>query len=241
MVEVALVDVKNISSSVSRSKFSESELELLAQMILDIGGLVSPVVLKPVGPERYAVIEGDLEYYAAVRAKEINPRKGEMVNALIVSPKYEEIASRQIKATKKDSPPNSSGNINSNEFEIYFKNFEIQYEKRLNQLRDEYRENKLEIIQRIDQLEHRIPEKIHPLDAFNSLSQTDLTAKLRSAGVSPQKAATISEAALSERKKKKFESLMDVSERLKEPRGKKMQKMLGEKKLLNIIDSWIRA
>lgn len=240
MVEVALVDVKNISSSISRSTFSESELEVLAQMILDIGGLVSPVVLKPVGPERYAVIEGDLEYYAAVRAKEINPRKGEMVNALIVSPKNEEIASRQIQATKKKNSPNSSNNVNSNEVEIYLKNLEIQFEKRLNQLRDEYRENKLEIVQRIDQIEHRIPKEVHPLDAFNGLSQSDLTAKLRGAGISAQKAATISEAAISERKKKKFESLMDVSERLKEPRGKKMQKMLGEKRLLNIIDGWIR-
>lgn len=240
MVEVALVDVKNISSSLPRSSFSESELELIAQMILDIGGLVSPIVLKPTGPENYAVIEGDLEYYAAVRAKEIDPRKAEMINALIISPKNEEIASRQLKTVKKNFSNSSSG-FNSAEVEMRLKNLEIQFGKRLDQLRNESQEGRLELVKRIDQLEHRIPEKFHPLDIFNGLSQSDLAAKLRSAGVSPQKAIAIAEAVQAERKKKKFESLMDVSERLKESRGKKMQKMLGEKRLLNIIDNWIRV
>lgn len=84
MTEYYLVDVKSIQSTTPRSKFKVDQLETLAQSILETGGLLSPLLLKQTGPESYEVLAGDLEYYAAVRAKEIDPRKGEMVNAFVI-------------------------------------------------------------------------------------------------------------------------------------------------------------
>ena len=47
------------------------------------------------GINSYNVLVGDLEYYAAVRAKEKNPRQGEMINAVIVQPSNQEILLKQ--------------------------------------------------------------------------------------------------------------------------------------------------
>ena len=91
-----LVDVKSITPSKPVEQFDRAEVEKLADSILECNGLIKPLVLKPAGPESYAVIEGDMEFHAAVRAREKDPRKGEMVNAFVISPKAEEIVLNQL-------------------------------------------------------------------------------------------------------------------------------------------------
>jgi len=91
-----LVDVSGITSTVPRSAFDADQVESLAQSILESGGLLSPIVLKQTGPESYEVLAGDLEYHAAARAKELDPRKGEMVNAYVVPPQHQAAAVAQV-------------------------------------------------------------------------------------------------------------------------------------------------
>ena len=69
MIRFELVDVKDISSSVPRSHFSEATIDQLAELILACGGLVKPLVLKRTGLESFEILEGHLEYYAAAKAK----------------------------------------------------------------------------------------------------------------------------------------------------------------------------
>ncbi|NJR53857.1 MAG: hypothetical protein HC768_03975 [Acaryochloris sp. CRU_2_0] len=91
MTEYYLVDVKSISSNQRRSSFNENDLDKLARSILDSEILLKPLILNQTGPESYEVIDGNFEYYSAVRAKEINPRGGEMVSAFVISPKDQKI------------------------------------------------------------------------------------------------------------------------------------------------------
>ena len=91
-----LVDVSGITSTVPRSAFGADQVESLAQSILESGGLLSPIVLKQTGPESFEVLAGDLEYHAAARAKELDPRKGEMVNAYVVPPQHQAAAVAQV-------------------------------------------------------------------------------------------------------------------------------------------------
>jgi DNA uptake protein ComE-like DNA-binding protein len=84
MLKCYFVDVKNISSGIPRSNFVESELEQLADLILELDGLIRPLILRESGVEKYLVIEGHREYYAAVIAKQKNLSKAEMVNAFIL-------------------------------------------------------------------------------------------------------------------------------------------------------------
>ncbi len=73
MLIAQLLVTDYISSTESKSQFSETEIEELAHKILAANGVINPIVVKQVGPLSYAVVEGHFEFYAALKAKEINP------------------------------------------------------------------------------------------------------------------------------------------------------------------------
>jgi len=91
-----MIDVVNISSKVSREIFPETELEKMANIILQTGGLLRPLILKKVGFEKYEVVDGHFEYYASLKAFEKDIVKGEMVNSFILEEKQIEPAKEQI-------------------------------------------------------------------------------------------------------------------------------------------------
>ncbi|MCY7367955.1 MAG: hypothetical protein LH474_07365 [Chamaesiphon sp.] len=105
MIKCYFVDIKDISSDVPRSNFVESDLEQLANLILATDGLIRPLILKKSGAEKYTVIEGHREYYAALTAKEQNSSKAEMVNAFVISENIQSSAIKQLKLLKEDLTP----------------------------------------------------------------------------------------------------------------------------------------
>jgi hypothetical protein len=242
MFNFSLVDVKSINSDIPRSSFSESKLDGLAQIILDSGGLIKPLILKMASPETYVVLDGHLEYYAAVRAQEKDARKGEMVNAFVISPKSEKMIIEQAQALKiTDEPIGEASNSNSLELESRINRLDQRITDRLQELDKKHAEDTRLISERLKKLEETAQTKISPLAAFNDLEAIELSRRLTSTGISQKRASIIAEAVLKERKKGQFETLKDVSERVKESRGKKVQKMLSEATLLNIVDIWSQA
>lgn len=97
----SLVAVKKIRSTVDRLKFSDNDLNQAAKLILEAEGVINPIIIHRISLESYEVVDGDFEYYAAARAKEIDPRKGEMIAAFIVEPENEEVIKEQIKIIRK--------------------------------------------------------------------------------------------------------------------------------------------
>jgi len=83
------VDLEGITSSVSRSLFNESELEYLANLFLKSGDTVSPILLREKSPIAFEVLEGHREYYAALKAQELDSRF-ESIRAYIVPSDREE-------------------------------------------------------------------------------------------------------------------------------------------------------
>ncbi|WP_445243763.1 ParB N-terminal domain-containing protein [Microcoleus sp. MON1_C5] len=100
---VSLVLVKKITSTVPRSNFAERDLEKLAQLILELGGLINPIILRRNGMDSYEIVEGDFEYYAAAKAREINPMKGETIGAFILEPENEGLLLEQVQALRKSA------------------------------------------------------------------------------------------------------------------------------------------
>jgi hypothetical protein len=99
------VEIDGVTSNVHRSEFDEADLDTLADSILESGGILKPLVLKKIGFEKYEVIDGHFEYYAAVRAREKNPNRGEIVNAFIIPDEKENAALNQVAFLKGlDSP-----------------------------------------------------------------------------------------------------------------------------------------
>lgn len=234
MIEFYLVDVKNISSNVPRSNFVESDLENLAGMILESGGIIKPLILKATGVETYTVIDGHFEYYAAVRAREKEPRKGEMVNAFVISPKEEDIIVKQISAltgVENAAKPVKNSTETTNSESSRLANLELRFEKQVNELRSEIAQEKQQLNDKLKQIESQIPKQITLLEAFNTLSHSELVLRLRSAGVTGKTSDNIIEAIQKERKKKKFESLRDLVSRVNG---------LSDNRMVTIIDSWSR-
>jgi hypothetical protein len=241
------VDVKNITCDIPPSNFLDDALSSLADMIIESGGIIRPLILKTTGLETYTVVDGHFEYYAAVRAREKNPRQCEMVNAFVISPKNEDEIFKQVAAFRgldSDTKPEIKIPIQTNHSESISKNNDFNLlEKQINDLRSELaqeRQERQKLYETFKLIESQIPKQITPLDAFNSLSLLELTFRLRTAGFPDKKAIQVAESVEKERTKKKFESLKDVLARVKIATGKKQIKGISGDKMVDIVDSWSR-
>lgn len=97
LLSTEFVLVKEIKSNVPRSNFKESDLEQFAQLILKAEGVVRPITIRPTGIDTYEVIDGHFQYHAAVRAKEIDGRKGERITAIVMEGPKAEAIEEQVK------------------------------------------------------------------------------------------------------------------------------------------------
>ncbi len=242
MIDFLLLDVKNINSHVSRSNFAETDLENLADTIIESGGIIKPLVVKQAGIDSYRVVDGHFEYYAAVKAREKNPRKGEMINAFVIVPKSEDLIIRQaeiIKGQKLDSSPVTIQASVNEKSQPLSSNIELSsLEKQLSELRIELGQEREKIYTTLKNIEGQIPKQITPLEAFNSLSLLELTLRLKTANFNGKKAEQVAEGIEKERSKKPFKSLSDVIERVKIKSGTKQVKGISGEKMIAIVDSW---
>lgn len=230
MSEFFLVDVKSITSTVPRSEFSVEEIEKLAQSILAADGLLAPLVLKQTGVESYEVLAGDREYYAAVRAKEIDPRAAEMVNAFVVPDEQVEVAMKQV--TTLHPPPKPNGSPPppvSSDVEQRMTNLESRLDTALREMKQAHQRDMQRLEQQVTTLQQQIPQKVEPLEVFNHANAIDLNKKLGKAGIKGKTAEKLIEAIEKARAKAPFTSFTDVVERING---------LGEKRMLTILDAW---
>ncbi|MDY6940643.1 MAG: hypothetical protein SWY16_23665 [Cyanobacteriota bacterium] len=241
MSEYYLVDVKSITSKVARSEFDVAELETLAQSILEAGGLLSPLLLKQTDIESYEVLAGDREYYGAVRAKEINPRAAEMVNAFVIPAKLEDAATRQFSAlhsvspttTSEPAPPASTNPASappvSANTDRRITNLEARMDEALKDIRQTQRQETQRLEREIATLKQQIPPKVEPLEIFNTADTAELLRKIAKAGIRGKTAQSLVEKIEKARQKTPFTSFTDVVSRIKG---------LSEKRMVQMLDAW---
>lgn len=240
MITFYFVDVKCITSNRLRSDFSEHEIESLSDMILECDGLVKPLLLKQVEIEKYEVIDGDLEYYAAVRAREKNPRQAEMVNSLVISSKVEDLVLKQAQALKPktltpvtidsgETPVSNNADSRLSNFDFRLINMESRLDNIMNEVKGQLSSQNQALEARIKELESRIPEPMPPLlDALNTMPLAQLGIRLSKVGASQRVINNIEK----ERNKPKFQPFESFSDVIKRIDG------LGDKTMIKIIDSW---
>ena len=101
----SIVLVKDIHCSQPNTAFSETDLEKAAQLILAIEGVINPIILLRTGVTRYELVHGHFEYYAVVKAREMDQLKGESINAYIIESEEEkEIFTQQIAVFRTQQP-----------------------------------------------------------------------------------------------------------------------------------------
>ncbi|TRU98327.1 MAG: chromosome partitioning protein ParB [Microcystis wesenbergii Mw_QC_S_20081001_S30D] len=190
------VDITDINPSVPRETFSETELENLANLIIEMGGLIRPAILKKADnkkvDERYNIISGDLEYYASVIANKKVPDI-EMINAFVVDKEAENIALQQMQLLSPDK-------IIDNPLGLRMSNLEKRLETQLQAIREEYQKE-------IKRLEEKIPPPPPPSKSILELLNTCDANQLKKAGINRTVTANFL-------KEKPFVSLDDIIDRV---------------------------
>lgn len=95
----SLVAIKRISSDIPASNFDQFELEILGELSLTIGGfIIPPVVVRD--SSGYKIISGHFQYHAAVLARQLNPKAGETIPAIVLESENQTTASAMLKMLK---------------------------------------------------------------------------------------------------------------------------------------------
>ncbi len=223
------VDITDINPSLPRETFSETELENLANLIIEMGGIIRPAILKKADnkkvDERYNIISGDLEYYASVIANQKVPDI-EMINAFVVDKEAESIALQQIQLLSPSPGLITKPEKIDNPLELRMSNLEKRLETQLQAIREEYQKE-------IKRLEEKIiispPPSASPPPSPPSKSILELlnscdANQLKKVGIPP---ASVNDF-LKKRSEKPFDSLEDVLNR--------PVSGVKEKRLIKLID-----
>lgn len=175
----SLVAVKRITSAVSRSNFADRDLDKLARLILDSGGLINPIIVRRTSMDAYEIVDGNFEYYAAARAREIDGFNGETIGAFILEPENEELLLEQLEILRKtaitenlvesetpkelsiteDSGENETPEPSSS-LEQRLTNIEARLENQINELKAEHTREKQVLIERIQAVENLISQQL---------------------------------------------------------------------------------
>ena len=240
-----LVDIDKITSKVKRSNFAENELEKLAHSILQLNGIIQPLVLKEIDLEKYEVIEGDFQYYGALKAWEIDD-DFEMIRGFVVNEKENNLVAEQLKLLaglnnqqlKLTPTPIITDTNSDNNLSPLIDNLENRLDKLIIDFDSKITEKTKELDIQINQMREQLPSKLEVLSAFNELSAEKLILPLKTAGINEKEINNIISFVNRERKKKPFESLTDLIERSKIKQGKRNVKLITEGKLIKMMDRW---
>ena len=220
---IKFVDIVSVHTSASRSGFSQDEIEKLARNFLLSGGSTKPLIVRRINEEEFDVIEGHLEFYAALRAKEIDDNF-EMIQAIILDSKNEKAVIEQVDLLKEGV--NSSPIIPDNNIIERIKNLEDHLSSDINNLKDQLNnqteltnlENilksqfdalKKELISEefIQKIADRVIDEIKPKPIkLNTASEIELRTV---PGIGPQKASDIINRI---RTKGKFQNINELTE-----------------------------
>lgn len=222
------VDVSSIKSNRQRSEFDEQKLEEIAAGILTVGKLLKPLVLKQTGVDSYEIISGDLEYFSAVRAKEINVEVGETVSAFVIPPHEQDAALHQ---TQLVSPvPESIGSsreavvVSSSESQR-ITNLESRLERYIQEIKSEHSSQINQLKGELESVKASLPQNVEPLHAFNTLNSLELIGKLKKLNI--RGAENIAKLIEKERQKQPFQTITEIPDRVKG---------LGSKSVLKFVD-----
>ena len=209
MWDFLLIDLQDVVATKERSYFPETDLQNLANLIVAMKGLIRPVILKKIGFERFQIIEGNLEYYACLIAKE-KELSLETINAFVVDKEAENIASQQMQLLSPDK-------IIDNPLELRMSNLEKRLETQLQAIREEYQKE-------IKRLEEKIPPPPPSSKSILELLNTCDANQLKKGGILP---ASVNDF-LKKRSEKPFDSLEDILNR--------PVSGVKEKRLIKLVD-----
>ncbi|MDX2254070.1 MAG: hypothetical protein NW214_00990 [Pseudanabaenaceae cyanobacterium bins.39] len=229
------VDIEGITSSVPRSQFDENELEYLANLFLKSGDTVSPILLHEKSPIAFEVLKGHREYYAALKAQEIDARF-ESIRAYVVPSDRQDIILEQYDYFRNSKVVEHPSNSSTDQV-ISISDIKSCISKEVSPLIAQ--SEKIDaLIKAIADLDKRIPPLPAPrpdsqlLYELNHQSEQELITKFTKAGWKGKPLKTIVDSIIETRPYDSFADL--TSRKIKGSRTK----FLTEATLVKVLDSY---
>lgn len=197
------IDLDNISSSEALSSFEQNKLENLANLIIDMGGIVCPITLKQTGFEQYEILNGNLEYYASRIARERNSSI-ETISSIVINHEYEDNAKQQIQLLRPELNAPKPDIDNHPDIEKCLSEFRLSITNELQAMREEIKRLEEKII--ISPPPPASPPASPPSKSILELLNTCDANQLKKAGIPP---ASVNDF-LKKRSEKPFDSLEDI-------------------------------
>ena len=200
------IDLDNISSSEALSSFEQNKLENLANLIIDMGGIVCPITLKQTGFEQYEILNGNLEYYASRIARERNSSI-ETISSIVINHEYEDNAKQQIQLLRPELNAPKPDIDNHPDIEKCLSEFRLSITNELQAMREEIKrlEEKI-IISPPPASPPASPPPSPPSKSILELLNSCDANQLKKAGIPP---ASVNDF-LKKRSEKPFDSVEDI-------------------------------
>ena len=238
------IDSIQVKSSPFDPAQKATQIEALANTIIDLGGLINVPVVQQLGVDEYELISGYLEYYAYVKAYEFNPRMPDRITVFVSNTKNQAAIRQQleilqvIEAPQQNLPQSTISN--KSEIDLQIKNLESSINNINQNFSASIEQLKGELLA---EFEARLPQPIPPLDAFNRILEPEialrLQRKLEFIGASKAKKIVAQLQEISKRKNHKpFQSFTEISEVLREQQKNRAVKLISENNMLKLIDRW---
>jgi hypothetical protein len=235
-IRVVIVDLESIQPP----KFpagSESSIETLANTIVNLRGLLHLPVLYSLGIEEYELISGHTEFYAYLKAREFDDSLPDRLTVLVANKKNEADIQKQLQTVapvSKSVKPVTSG---TNET-IDFSNLEAKLERLFGS-----QQKSIDSIQTtlLNKLEQALPQPLPILMAFDRVAEPSIALQISKnlaflGDAKVKKILALLQAA--KKSGKSLTSIANVQTALTETRSGKQTKVIGDKKMLEILDRW---
>ncbi len=230
-IKTVIVDLESIQIPPVPAE-SSNIIETLANSIVELRGLLRPPVLRTVGIEEYEVLSGQLEFYAYLQARKFDDSLPDRLTVVIVDKKNEAAVQKQLRVIAPvTNSTNQSGSADLSNLEAKLDRLFSNQHKSIDALQDTL----------LTKLEEALPQPLPILAAFDRATEPAIALQISKnlAFLGDAKVKKI--LALLQTAKKSGQSLTsiaNVQSALTETRGDKQTKVIGDKKMLEILDRW---
>jgi hypothetical protein len=238
-IKVVIVDL----DSVHPPKFPagrENLIETLANTVVKLRGLLHLPVLYSLGIEEYELISGHTEFYAYLKARKFDDSLPDRITVLVADRQYEADIQKQLQTTT-PVPESAKPGIKSTtgiQEAVDFSNLEAKLERLFGSQRQLIESGQNTLLHKIDAA---LPQPLPLVEAFNRANEPSIAGQISKnlaflGDAKVKKILTLLQTA--KKSGKSLKSIADIQTAVTETRNGKQTKLIGDKKMLEILDRW---
>ena len=115
MIDFFVIDIAYIHSDIPRNQFQEIDIESYSNQIIEIGTLLSPLIVTEISVDQYKLVDRHLEFYAVIKAQEKFPDQFESVNSFVIDNNSSlDLSYLKSSCNEIESPTNLKTNVDKN-------------------------------------------------------------------------------------------------------------------------------